>query len=278
MDRNDFFDDLTRNVLARTSGSACPGAQENIAPLVDGALPAGDEELTRMHVAHCCECDRILETVTWLASELPTLAEVDPGYAFTRDVMAATAERRGWIARWAARLEGMQDAARALLARPRLPLEGAYIGAMLVWLVFFAPFSPLNTVPEKAARLVRVNPGAVAQAAVIPVPSFLTNATDSARDLWSSTEERLQEREPGELTWRIRLDRAGDRARSLGYHGLRMTGEALRGNFSEGGNHYRLMGDDAKAIWRILAAPDPKEPSRPRPTTFAPQRTAEKEA
>lgn len=277
MDRNDF-DDLTRRVLAQTSGSPCPGAQEHIAPLVDGALPSGDEELTRMHVAHCHECARILETVTWLTSELPTLAEVEPDAAFARDVMAVTAERRGWVAGWVARLEGMRDAARALLARPRLPLEGAYVGAMLVWLVFFAPFSPLNTVPSAAARLVRVNPGAVAQAAVVPVPRFLTNATDSARALWYSTEEILPEREPGEMTWGIRLDRATDRARSLGLNGLRMTGEALRGNFREGGDHYRLMGDDAKAIWMILAAPDPKEPSRPRPTTSAPQRTIEKEA
>ena len=231
-----------------------------------------------MHVAHCHECARILETVTWLASELPAMAEVDPGYAFTREVMAVTAERRGWAAGWAAWLEGMREGARALLARPRLPLEGAYIGAMVVWLVFFAPFSPFNTVPAQAARMVRINPGAVAQAAVVPVPRFLTDATDSARELLSSTEEKLEEREPGELTWRIRLDRAGDRVRSFGYHGLHMTGEALRGNFREGGDHYRMMGDDAKAIWRIFAAPGPKETSRPRPTTSAPQRTIEKEA
>ena len=69
------------------------------------------------------------------------------------------------------------------------------------------------------------------------------------------------------------------RARSLGFHGLRMTGETLRGNFREGGDHFRLMGDDVKAIWIILAAPNPpKEPSRGKQTTSTPQRTYKKEA
>jgi hypothetical protein len=151
---------------------------------------------------------------------------------------------------------------------------------MLLWLVFGASFSPLRDVPGQAARLVRINPGAVAQAAVIPVPRFLADTAESARGFWSATQEEAQESAPPErLTWGARLERAADRARLLAFHGLRMTGETLQGNFREGGDQLRLLGDDAKAIWIILAAPDPpQQPARGRQTTSAPQPTYDKEA
>lgn len=279
MDGRDF-EELTRSVLARTSGSSCPSAHERLAPLADGDLEAGDAELIRLHVAHCGECARILDVVAWLAKELPALAEVEPGPAFTRDVMAATAGRRsfaGVVQDW---MDRARDAARALAVRPRLPLEGAYIGAMVVWLLVAAPFSPLRGVPEQAAELARINPAAVAQAAVVPLPEFLSNPADAARAFWSSTATRLPgDGAPGEITWSVRLDRAADRARSLGFNGLRMTGETLRLNFSRSREHFRLMGDDAKAVWRILRGPrSSKEPSRPSPNTTAPRSTIEKEA
>src|SRR5262245_32643812 len=119
MDRNDF-EDLTRRVLAQTSGSPCPSAHERLAPLADGALPPGDAELMRMHVTHCGECARLLEVIGWLSEQLPALAEVEPGPAFTRDVMAATAERHGWRWAWEGFIGQARDAARALLTRPRL--------------------------------------------------------------------------------------------------------------------------------------------------------------
>ena len=276
LDRGDF-DDLTRRVLEQTSGSACPGAHERLAPLADGMLPPGDDALVRMHLTHCQECARVLEAVTWLTKVLPTLAEAEPDAAFTRDVMAVTAQVRSPFASWTAWIGRARDAARAMLARPRLPLEGAYIGAVVVWLLFGTSFSPLRDVPGQAARLARINPAAVAQAAVVPIPRFLSNPADSARALLSPEDPPTAQ--PERLTWGDRLDRAGDRALSLGRHGLRMTGETFKGNFREGGDHFRLMGDDAKAIWIILGAPDPPvEPARPRPTTTAPQRTLEKEA
>ena len=280
MDRNDF-EELTRRVLAQTSGSPCPSAHERLASLADDELAPGDAELMRMHLTHCRECARLLEVIGWLSAELPALAEVEPGPAFTRDVMAATAQRHGWRWAWEGIIDQARDATRALLARPRLPLEAAYVGAMLVWLLVAAPLSPLRGMPDQAAQLTRFNPGAVAQAAVVPIPRFLSNPVDTARALWSATTERLpgDEGRPVEQTWSVRLDRAADRARSLGYNGLRMAGETLRGNFSEGGNHLRRMGDDAKAIWNILGAPSPApEPSRTRPTTAVPARTTQKEA
>ena len=87
-------EDLTDAILARTSGPACPRAEEQLCDLVSGALAAGEAQLVRAHLEHCRRCQALAVTLRWLLPELREMGEVRPDAAFTADVLRATAPLR----------------------------------------------------------------------------------------------------------------------------------------------------------------------------------------
>jgi hypothetical protein len=159
-----MMDDLVGSILERTSGSPCPRAREGLAER--GLGPAVDpvsEELLRAHLETCEGCAALSRILAGLQETLPLLAEIEPGEEFTAQVLARTPPRRSPLRAWAARLG---RALEALLARPRLAWEGAYLGVALLAVVFGLPGSPLRSVPGQVLEQVRRDPTAGLRASI----------------------------------------------------------------------------------------------------------------
>jgi hypothetical protein len=152
--------DLTAGILDRTSGSPCARAELLLCDRVDGAMPEADSELLDLHLDHCADCAELAAALTSLRADLPEMAEIEPDAWFVRDVLDATTrlEPRGIAdpALAAARLLGSWS--RRLLDRPRLALELAYSGAMIIFLLWGTPVSPLRGTAERALAVMRADP------------------------------------------------------------------------------------------------------------------------
>jgi hypothetical protein len=111
--------DLTRAILARTSGSPCERLRAQACAFVDGELEAGRGALVLAHLEHCPACAALVASLVELRRILPTMASPDPGPWFTQRVLRATtrAPRSEPRSVWA-----------GLLRRPRICLEAAYLG------------------------------------------------------------------------------------------------------------------------------------------------------
>ena len=144
--------DLLDAVLARTSGSVCESARARLCDHVDRLLAPADEDLVRMHLDGCRECRGQAAALARLALDLPPLAQRDPDALFVREVLARTSRREALASRVAARLAAGW---RALAHRPRIAWEGAYIGLIVVVILFGTPNAPFADVPARALGLVR---------------------------------------------------------------------------------------------------------------------------
>jgi len=147
--------DLTHAVLALTSGSACERAQSLLCDFVDGQLDGGSTTLLREHRAHCARCDALTSTLAWLRDMLPDCTERAPDAQFTADVVLATTALHVHRSPWRARV---MDQWRALMLRPRLAWEVAYVGTLVLVLLFGTPGSPLRGAPTRAVAAVEVSP------------------------------------------------------------------------------------------------------------------------
>lgn len=146
---------LVSAVLSRTSGKACGRARALLCDHVDGGLGQVDDELIRLHLHGCADCGVLGTVLSRMAVDLPALAELRPDERFVLDVLARTVPRRRRAARRFARLVAGW---RALVQRPRFAWEGAYLGMIILVLLFAIPTSPLAGVPQRALVLVRSNP------------------------------------------------------------------------------------------------------------------------
>ncbi len=153
-------DDLTAGILERTSGSPCERAGSMLCDWVDGALPAADAELIGLHVDHCSACAELAAVVAALRADLPSMAELEPDPWFVRDVLDATTRREtvGIAEPAVAAARSIGSWSRRLLNRPRLALELAYSGAMVIFLLWGTPVSPLRGTAEKALGMVTAGP------------------------------------------------------------------------------------------------------------------------
>lgn len=153
-------EDFVRGVLERTSGSPCDSARGRLPDLVDDRLEDLDRQLLRAHLEHCPGCRQVAVVLGWLGPELSRLAELDPGPAFTRRVLAATtrapapAIAEPWTGRlhrwWAERIE-----------RPLFALQTAYVATVVLVLLTALPGSPLRGTPGKALEAVHAGPAAL---------------------------------------------------------------------------------------------------------------------
>lgn len=129
-------DDLTRAILARTSGAACARLKAVACDFVDGVLEATPQELAQAHLEHCPDCARFVAALREAKAVLPAMAEVDPGPWFAQRVMRATAYRP----RPTFDARGLW---RRLMHRPRIALEAAYVGALAAFAGFSLPTGSL---------------------------------------------------------------------------------------------------------------------------------------
>lgn len=143
--------DLTRAILARTSGSPCLRVQDLACDYVDGELEATHQRLVHAHLEHCEPCAHLMTALARATALLPRMAEADPGPWFTARVMRATlhAPRQGheWRATW------MQ-----LLHRPRIALEAAYLGTAVSLLGLSLPLPASLPAPRALVRTLSPEP------------------------------------------------------------------------------------------------------------------------
>jgi hypothetical protein len=166
--------DLAGAILERTSGATCESARALLCAHMVDELDRTDSELAGMHLASCPDCAALCRALARLDLDLPALADLEPDSGFVGDVLASTVE-----ARPARRIERML---RSLWQRPRIALEGAYVGAFIFALIFVTPASPLAGVPRRAIELAKVNP--VAELAE-PVEKIQSQVSSEARSIWS---------------------------------------------------------------------------------------------
>lgn len=139
---------LVASILARTSGAPCAGIEDRLLARSDGALAAGELELVDEHLAHCAGCRELAEALAILKTELPALAEIDPGPWFTAQVLHRTVAAGRTGPTWSSRL---RESWRALARRPRFAVEIAYVAAMFLVLVIGSPAPLLREFREKPA-------------------------------------------------------------------------------------------------------------------------------
>jgi len=179
--------DLLGAVLAITSGSTCGSARARLGDHVDHLLEATDDEMVRMHLEGCDECDRLAAVLARLAADLPSLAELEPDARFVPGVLARTSGRATPAAVWTARLAAGW---RRLAHRPRIAWEGAYAGSILMLLLFGAPNAPFADVPGRALVLVRtVQASLPAESAALEAPRIGL----ALRSRWTGMKARIQD-------------------------------------------------------------------------------------
>jgi len=147
-------------LLQKTVGSGCARAEANLCAWIDGELDETETSLVRMHVEHCPGCNAVTAALRTLAADLAGMLEIDPGPAFTRDVLARTrAADHSPAVTLAARL---RDQWQRFLLRPRAAMELATAGSFVLVLLCGLPFSPLREMPRQALQVAQLNPVAIA--------------------------------------------------------------------------------------------------------------------
>jgi predicted anti-sigma-YlaC factor YlaD len=122
------------------------------------------------HLDDCAECRAIAQTLAETRAALARLVEIEPGAAFTAQVVAATSDRRASSrrARWAAlspRWARAGDWAgtfreraaftwERVVARPRLSLELAYLATVLLVIVIGNPAVVADALGARTSGLV----------------------------------------------------------------------------------------------------------------------------
>ncbi len=209
--------DLTRRILARTSGSACGRAEALLGGRWDARLDADDDRLLGEHLQRCGRCRALAAVLDRLPPVLSALAEREPGPSFTAAVLAATgtgigadvsartaaqmaaqsangaAEGTGTSTRgprrrsFAGVLESLalalQDRARQLWDRPRFALEAAWTASALASLLVIGPFAK-EGVPEPIGRTVQAGAGAV--------PELIDRAENLAASIVAAGRDRTR--------------------------------------------------------------------------------------
>jgi len=242
--------DLTRSILERTSGRPCRSAAEQSCDFVDGKLEETDRQLLELHLAACAECGALVGALRHLAVDLPPLAHLQPDPRFVGDVVAAT------VARPAARprTRGLETWSR-LLVRPRLSWEVAYVGAMLLWVVFGVSGSTLRAVPARTLQLLGSNPVEVVAEASVPIAR---SVADLGQQAWETTGAKGigSARQLGTVVSE-RYRRAEVATRPLRRHGTEL-GEAMAELSLDGGAEaLKNLGGELKSLLKqVTSDPD----------------------
>ncbi len=131
---------LTKAILQKTSGGSCRQATELLCDLVDGSLAENQARLVELHLAHCPECAQLAEVLDELKRSLPRLSELSPPQGFTDRVLESLPRFRQAGPGWTGKLRAWLA---ALPERPLISVEAAYLGTLLMFLLFGNPFASL---------------------------------------------------------------------------------------------------------------------------------------
>jgi len=246
---------LTEAILRRTSGSTCESARGMLCDHVDHALPSVDAELMQLHVEACGDCRPLARALARMGEDLPAMAELDTDAHFIDDVLVATLPRRKRLAR---RLAAFQQGWSRLLQRPRLALEGAYLGSLVLLLIFWVPNSPLAAVPRRTLEMVRTNPMVELGDEGGPVAKLEARVSSGARRAWEATGHRVASTS-GEMAADLsqRYHKVEGPRRDLRRHGADALDAALDADASAFKISLDRMGGDLSALWReMVSTPD----------------------
>jgi hypothetical protein len=247
--------DLAAAVLARTSGAACGAAQAVLCEFVDGVLADTDRDLVAAHLGHCARCEALRATLVWVGAALPTMAQLDPGPAFTRAVLEATAAqtpRRAWSR------NALAERWQQLVARPRFAWEAAYVGLLLVVALFGTSISPFRDVPPRALAAVQLDPRSAVQGAGAHARAVHGGIGALGRQAWNvsvtpisrrlaSQADAYADRHPGmHEAW-------GNLQLHLGEMRQRMGDR----NFAAASLSLRAVRGDLRALWQSGAGSQP---------------------
>jgi hypothetical protein len=252
-ERNERF---VRDVLNRTSGSACDRACEQLSDLMDGSLAGMDRQLVQAHLEHCDPCRTLAVTLGWLEPLLPRMAEIDPGPAFTERVLDRTTRR--------ARIEdpatAVPDGAAGLMdrvgrwwerqiPRPGFAAQVAYAATVILVLLTAVPGAPLKNAPGKALEFVQAGPAVpkVIQPTMDKATGWVggqadeavTSAKTSVNRRWQKTESSLEQRG----------GRTASGRQELQTHVKQMISQAGDGKLGEASYEFLAVLQTGRRIW-----------------------------
>ena len=243
--------DLTGPVLARTTGSPCERARGLLSSRADAAMEALDSELLRGHLGHCQDCRAVEIALARLAEDLPSLALAEPDARFTGDVLAATLPLAARLRRGA---RGARETWSQWMQRPRFAWEAAYVGAILLGILFWTPGSPLKEVPAQAIALAQVNPlHALRESPLAAVPATVSTWS---RQAWDAAGAPVVQsgRDLGVALSR-RLKGAGNASEDLFRHAAQVGQALWSGDLEASKQRLKSIGGDLLSIWNHLVAP-----------------------
>jgi hypothetical protein len=242
--------ELTRDVLQRTSGSPCAQAHELLCEQADDALRGVDAELLALHRNHCGGCRELETALLHLREDLPGLAQADPGPKFVQQVMAATLPLDRRLVRLGRRARGVWE---QLTQRPRFAWEGGYIGALVLFLIFGMPGSPLSAVPGEALALAQINPMQVVQDS--PLGEVPGTVAGWGKQAWNATGKRaFNSGSEFSAEMGVRLRNAGMVSHGFFAHSMELGEALLQGNLEQSLSVLKNMGGDLVVIWNRLVA------------------------
>jgi anti-sigma factor RsiW len=153
----DGHDALARSILDRTSGSVCARIEASLWDFIEGELSIEDSHLLSLHLENCSECRSVAEELVLMQQELPAMAEIDPGEFFTQEVISGTSRARPSPSPIKAGFRAWWD---RMIQRPRFSLEAAYVGALVLFLVFSIPLLSLQNISLDKISSATVQPSA----------------------------------------------------------------------------------------------------------------------
>jgi hypothetical protein len=153
----DGHDALARSILDRTSGPACVRVESSLWDFIEGELSSEDSHLLSLHLENCPECRSLAEDLVMMQQELPAMVGIDPGESFTQKVVSSTRRLRPYK-------PTLKDGFRAwwdrMVQRPRFSLEVAYVGALVLFLIFSIPFLSYQSISFDRISSATVQPSA----------------------------------------------------------------------------------------------------------------------
>ena len=255
---------LAGSILERTSGSACETARDRLCDFVDGSLSGIDVELVRLHLEGCEPCEGLAQALLGLAGELPTMAEIEPDSAFANDVLARTVPLRRRFARRLEKLTSIRELWPRIVRRPRFALEGAYVGTLVVVLIF-GPNLPLAGVPQKAIDMIRARPLVEPNEARDRIARIENRVASGVRDIWDATGGEVaagSRRVATDLAQRY--ERTDETRSDLGRRAGELVDAARDADPGAAATALRGIGSDLGTLWERLASNESEERDNPR--------------
>jgi hypothetical protein len=241
-------EEMIQSILRRTSGSPCRRAEALLCDHIDGTLEELDARLVQGHLDHCSGCRELTATLVEMQPTLTEMAEIEPAEDFVEGVLAATLP---WPARLRRRFRMLGEEWVRLLRRPRIAWEGAYVGTMLLLLVFGTPLSPFSNVPSQALDLAQENPvRSLAENRMAGAPEAISQWSAAIRNSTGNRAVNFLAAARDEVV--DRLGRAAEASRALPPHTADL-GEALW-QADGGGSAAALgsIGGDVRSIWSAM--------------------------